>query len=49
MIKEFFIRQGEKRSLSKAKKRLFNKVYQKIAKSKCKVILANSFFEVLSE
>ncbi len=38
MIKQFFIRRGEKRRLSGVKTRLFNKVYQKIAKSEYKVI-----------
>ncbi len=38
MIKQFFDRRGEKRSLSRAKTRLFNEVYRKIAKSACKFI-----------
>ncbi len=38
MIKHFFDRRGEKRSHSGAKTRLFNEVYQKIAKSACKFI-----------
>ncbi len=38
MIKQFFDRRGEKRSLSGAKARLFNEVYKKIAKSECKFI-----------
>ncbi len=38
MIKQFFDRRGEKRSLSGAKTRLFNEVYRKILKSECKFI-----------
>ena len=38
MTKQFFDRQGEKRSFSGAKTRLFNEVYRKIEKSECKFI-----------
>ncbi len=38
MIKQFFDRRGEKRSLSGTKTRLFNEVYRKISKSSCKFI-----------
>ncbi len=42
MIKQFFNRRGEKRSLSGVKTRLFNEVYRKIVKSEYKFNFSHS-------